>query len=82
MLMAMGAVTVTIDGASVVAVYSADYAESLDIDGTLPALRCRNIDVADFAPGVAVSVPDVGEYEVRRIRPHHSGIWTVELTEA
>lgn len=60
--------TVTIAGASAVAIFNGGYAEAEDVAGTNPSLRCKASDVSGTAIGATVVRAGV-TYTVRGKQP-------------
>lgn len=75
------AVTVTIDGATVSAIFSNQSADALDVAGTQPVLTVKSSDVAATARGAAVVVNAVN-YTVAKIEPDGTGMSRVILEKA
>jgi len=71
--------TVTIAGADLSAVFFDGYTESLNIQGSSPALLCRAQDVDAVAEGAAVAVPSAGSFTVATVEKDSQGLAQVTL---
>lgn len=75
------AVTATIGGASVSAIFSNQAADALQVAGTQPVLTVKSSDVSATARGTAVVVNAVN-YTVAKIEPDGTGMSRVILEKA
>jgi hypothetical protein len=71
---------VTIDGATVAAIFDSPYLEALEVDGEVPVLTVRSVDVASVVHGSVVVVDSTG-YQVVSVQADGTGMTVLRLQE-
>ena len=74
------AVTATISASPVVGIFDNEFAEAIDIEGTVPAFECRTSDVAAVVHGTTVTINTIA-YTCHGKQPDGTGMTVLILQE-